>query len=132
MNATTLPASAIAPMPFLPAPYGCRLEDIPADLRTWDGWSPAECIDITAPAGWYSVAHWAALTEWGVFESFEQPMEEVLAEWLGEPWQVEAERLAAAEGVAPIVWPAPSKIAAAGFPTMLLFPDAIVREVFRL
>lgn len=120
------------PLPFSTTPRGCRVEDIPDDLVTWDGWSPKDCLNLdpAPPAGWYSIPHWAALTEWHLFNYLEEPGTVICEEWLGDRWQGQALRLAAEEGIAPIEWPAPPKMQAAGIATALLFPDPILREVF--
>ena len=133
MLAFAQPFAAAHPIPFAPHPRGCRIESIPDDLMTWDGWSPRDCLNLdpAPPAGWYSVPHWVALTEWGVFRGHDAPMPEILEEWFGEVWQGQALAKAAEEGVTPLEWPAPPKLQAHGIATVLLFPDPILRDVFR-
>lgn len=123
----------VHPNPFSSAPRGCRVENIPSDLRTWDGWFPRDCLNLDPPPppGWYSIPHWAALTEWGLFDSAEATMEETLSEWMGDPWQVEALRYCEEEGISPIEWPAPRRMRIElGIAAVLIFPDPILREVF--
>jgi len=123
----------VHPLPFSSTPRGCRVEDIPGDLLTWDGWAPRDCLNLDPPPprGWYSIPHWAALTEWGLFETAEATMEETLGEWMRDPWQADALRYCAEEGIVPIEWPAPPRMKSElGIASVLLFPDPILREVF--
>lgn len=135
--------STVAPA-SVPHPRGCRVEDIPEDVCSSDGWRPLDWInhdradgtDRAPPPGWYSIPHWWALTEWHCFEMWEGETAEVLAECLINRGQGEDSFYARAidamnrEGLAPIEWPAPPRIKAAGYSTVLLYPDAILRDVF--
>lgn len=120
--------SVTLPPPIALYPRGARIEDIPADIISWDGWRPLDWInmDPAPPLGWYSVFHWIALTEPGVFECFCDP-----AHTLFHEEQEEAKRLTRAEGSSPIEWPAPPKMQAAGVKSVWLIPDPILRDVFR-
>ncbi|MFG1419927.1 hypothetical protein V5F38_19125 [Xanthobacter sp. V0B-10] len=135
------------------------MEDIPTHLEngrplmTWDGWSPRDCLNLdrpdgldrAPPPGWYSIPHWAALTEWRIFDTFCAGMPEVISEWIGLPGGVaaggsakfdgqeqgKALELMRQEGMAPIEWPAPHRMhAELGITTVLLFPDPILRAIF--
>ncbi|MFG1433396.1 hypothetical protein V5F69_20430 [Xanthobacter sp. V2C-4] len=125
------------------------MEDIPTHLEdgrplmTWDGWSPRDCLNLdrpdgldrAPPAGWYSIAHWFALTEPSCFYLFEEPMPDLFARWARGDFQSAGREsaldLLAKEGMAPIAWPAPPKAREAGIATVLLFPDPILRVIFK-
>ncbi|WP_238122864.1 MULTISPECIES: hypothetical protein [unclassified Xanthobacter] len=157
MNASTqfaepvpaAPAARTYPLPFSTTPYGCRVEDIPthledgSPLETWDGWSPRDCLNVdrpdgldrAPPPGWYSVAHWVALTHPHWFDMLDMPMPDLFKDWAegrgfarddGDIFDLMAQ-----EGMTPIEWPAPVKAQEAGIPTVLLFPDPILRAVDR-
>ncbi|GLI22221.1 hypothetical protein GGQ86_000481 [Xanthobacter flavus] len=150
MNATTSPATLLAsasPLPFPLHPYGCRVEDVPATPLTHDGWSRRDCLNVDPPPppGWYSIPHWVALTGYYRFGDF-AAMPEVVSEWIGLPGGVEAGGsadhngeeqakaldLMATEGMAPIVWPAPKRMQEElGIATVLLFPDPVLRMLFK-
>lgn len=122
------PPSTTLPLPIPQHPRGARIDDIPTDIISWDGWRPLDWIN-TAPApplGWYSVFHWIALTEPGVFRHFCDP-----APTLFHAEQEEAKRLTRAEGSSPIEWPAPRKMQEAGIKSVWLIPDPILRDLFR-
>lgn len=144
-------ASARLPVPL--HPYGCRLQDIPDDHRSPDGWHPRDCInfnrpdgsDQAPPPGWYSIPHWVALTSHNSFGFFYVAMPEIVSEWVGLPGgvsaggsekydgsdQAKALAIMQAEGMAPIEWPAPPRMREElGIQTVLLFPDPILRTVF--
>ena len=97
------------------------------------------------PPGWYSIPHWVALTGYYRFGDF-AAMPEVVSEWIGLPGGVEAGGsadhngeeqakaldLMATEGMAPIVWPAPKRMQEElGITTVLLFPDPVLRMLFK-
>ncbi|MFG1418305.1 hypothetical protein V5F38_10385 [Xanthobacter sp. V0B-10] len=125
------------------------MEDIPTHLEngrplmTWDGWSPRDCLNLdrpdgldrAPPPGWYSIAHWVALTHPLWFDWFETPMPELFAAFARGDFGNGARRkildLMAQEGMTPIEWPAPVKAQEAGIATVLLFPDPILREADR-
>ncbi|MFG1372177.1 hypothetical protein V5F32_08385 [Xanthobacter oligotrophicus] len=75
-------------------------------------------------AGWFSIWEFLAITEPGTL-AFSN---------VAEDWQEEedaAAELARREGVEPIRVPAPAVLASGyGIPTVLLFPDAILRDAF--
>lgn len=124
MNMTTTNLPHALP----PHPRGARLDAIPADIVSWDGWRPLDWIntDPAPPLGWYSVFHWVALTEPGLFRHFCDPTPTQLLDE-----QDEARRLTKAEGLSPIKWPAPPRMQAAGVKFVWLIPDPILRDVFR-
>jgi len=141
------PAGPNYPSPIPTTPYGCRIEDIPTDLKTHDGWSPLDCLNLdpAPPVGWYSIPHWEALTEWRIFDTFCADMPEIVSEWIGLPGgvaaggsakfdgqeQAKALDLMRQEGMTPIEWPAPPRLRdELGIATVLLFPDPILRAVF--
>ncbi|MFK8252662.1 hypothetical protein [Ancylobacter terrae] len=126
MHTAVSPTAFPFPVPL--HPYGRQLSDIPAGIRTWDGWRPIDAVNLDhlPPPGWYSVGHWSALTEPNIFAYFEEPLADVLTEL--EQVAFDACRK---EWVEPIEWPAPPALVAAGIATVFLFPDPILREVSR-
>ncbi|MCK0197061.1 hypothetical protein MWN34_09065 [Ancylobacter sp. 6x-1] len=116
------------PFPFSPTPYGCRLEDIPDDIVTGDGWKPLDAVNLDhlPPPGWYTVGHWSALTEPGIFRLLSGPLHEALAD-------MEAQAVAASrrEGIEPIDWPAPPALVAIGIETVKLIPEIVLRDITR-
>jgi len=110
-----------------PTPYAARLRGvffptIPHHTPTPQGWRPKDFISEDAPYGWYSVWDFLARTEPLLFtevDDVEADYSDVVSK---------AAALAAAEGLAPLEWPAPWPLAEAGVATVLLFPDAILRD----
>lgn len=136
-SARHFPAGLHYPLPFSSTPFGCRVEDIPTDIVTWDGWSPRDCLNLdpAPPAGWYSIPHWFALTEWHCFDYLDEPTACLTNGFFervdkhGKPGLVALMGKACRdEGLEPIEWPAPPKLVAHGRPTVLLFPDPVLRD----
>lgn len=74
--------------------------------------------------GWFSVWEFLAVTE---------PASLDLSHDLAADWQEEEERaeeMAHREGVEPVRVQAPEVLTSLGIPTVLLFPDAILRDLF--
>ncbi|MFG1362117.1 hypothetical protein [Xanthobacter versatilis] len=104
-----LPSAFLTPLPEGPAVWG----EAPMVPRHY-----------IFPAGWFSIWEFLAITEPATL-AFSN---------VAEDWQEEedtATELARREGVAPIRVPAPAVLASGyGIPTVLLFPDAILRDAF--
>lgn len=119
------------PVPLIPAPrhpYGCRFEDIPDDLVTWDGWHLRDLVpfDAAPPQGWYSVGHWLALVSPASLCCLLDTLMQSLVEM-----EAEAVEACRREGMEAVVWPAPPAIARAGIATVRLIPDPILRDLYR-
>lgn len=103
-------------------PRGCALSDIPSDIRTAAGHRPHDFVSDDRPAGHYSVYEFLARTEPELFRGLIDA-EEAFADV-----SAAASALAGAEGVAVLDWPAPLALWAAGIRTVLIFPNAILRD----
>lgn len=126
----------------IPPPYarGRRVENIPSDILTWDGWSPIDCLNLDPPppSGWFSIPHWFALLDWRLFDDLPEPGKAICLDLLCPELAEEARAMTLQEGVEPIVWPAPPKLTMPhkgedwffpGVATVLLFPDGVLREL---
>lgn len=116
------------PSPVPLYPYGCRIEDIPDDIKTWDGYRPIDMIPLAnmPPVGWYSVGHWSSLVSPGIYDFFDAPLAEVLTEM-----EDEIAGECRKQGIEPVEWPAPPALVTLGISTVLLFPDPILRDATR-
>lgn len=116
----------LTPIPAPQWPYGCRPEDIPHDLTTWDGWRLGDLIptDRLPPTGWYSVGYWLALISPSVLLGFGQPLPISLAEM-----EEEANAACLREGIGALDWPAHKSLRAYGVQSVRLFPDPILRSL---
>lgn len=110
-------------------PRGVLLSDIDNTACRIDGHLPSAFLTPSrgvapAPAGgWWSVWEFLAITEPGTLECSN----------VAEDWQEQEEvatGIAQREGIEPVAVPAPAVLVAYGIPTVLLFPDAILRDTF--
>lgn len=110
-------------------PRGVLLSDIDSTGLRIDGHLPSAFLTPSRgvgqwPAGdWWSVWEFLAITEPETLEASD----------VAEDWREQedlATELARREGIEPMAAPAPAALVAYGIPTVLLFPDAILRDAF--